>query len=191
MPIPNHAAKPAPAGAYLLVCSRCVYLLSYCWAVGNNFIWMLLGMRSPRGGSRCSGIHQLNMRGVLGTTPGVVTFAREWPCFEGLLWRTRVRYLANLDPTSYTFTFEVRRFWVQPRCVKILSCCGIKWTAISSGCGLVRLPRARARGVVVSHPLSMREALGSIPSESTFAHNRRPVSIERHLCRKKLIPCIC
>ena len=25
-----------------------------------------------------------------------------------------------------------------------------------------------ARGVVVSHPLSMREALGSIPSESTF-----------------------
>ena len=27
---------------------------------------------------------------------------------------------------------------------------------------------SRAHGVVVSHPLSMREALGSIPSESTF-----------------------
>ena len=32
---------------------------------------------------------------------------------------------------------------------------------------LIRMPRiARARGVVVSHPLSMREALGSIPSVS-------------------------
>jgi hypothetical protein len=28
--------------------------------------------------------------------------------------------------------------------------------------------RSRARGVVVSHPLSMREALGSIPSVSIF-----------------------
>ena len=29
----------------------------------------------------------------------------------------------------------------------------------------------RARGVVVSHPLSMREALGSIPSVSIFRLN--------------------
>ena len=31
----------------------------------------------------------------------------------------------------------------------------------------------RARGVVVSHPLSMREALGSIPSVSIFAEEMR------------------
>ena len=31
---------------------------------------------------------------------------------------------------------------------------------------------SRARGVVVSHPLSMREALGSIPSVSMCGHNK-------------------
>ena len=31
----------------------------------------------------------------------------------------------------------------------------------------------RARGVVVSHPLSMREALGSIPSVSIFERTRK------------------
>ena len=42
----------------------------------------------------------------------------------------------------------------------------------------------RARGVVVSHPLSMREALGSIPSVSMFAprvtpHSARPAHVFR------------
>ena len=44
---------------------------------------------------------------------------------------------------------------------------------------------SRAHGVVVSHPLSMREALGSIPSESTFyfvsaTHHTQKQRLEGH-----------
>ena len=47
----------------------------------------------------------------------------------------------------------------------------------------------RAHGVVVSHPLSMREALGSIPSVSIFSHvgsrNRYCVETERESERER------
>ena len=41
---------------------------------------------------------------------------------------------------------------------------------LKSGCEKMNVHDVNgAHGVVVSHPLSMREALGSIPSESTFS----------------------
>lgn len=40
----------------------------------------------------------------------------------------------------------------------------------------------RAHGVVVSHPLSMREALGSIPSVSIFARRSSNILLHRVLC---------
>ena len=50
------------------------------------------------------------------------------------------------------------------------SCVAFQCSVVRQGASCsTRGRQLRAHGVVVSHPLSMREALGSIPSVSTFA----------------------
>ena len=99
--------------------------------------------------------HPLRMRKALGSNPSVSIFpncsAIAAPCF--------VLSCACRSASAALQGLAIKKPWLQDR-ISAVGRCMVSVSARAS---------RWAHGVVVSHPLSMREALGSIPSVSTFA----------------------
>ena len=134
----------------------------------SDFIWMRLGSPSPSKGSWCSGITPAQHAGGPGFNPQRVHIcAQSTPSFHRKAFVSKE--INTLHLLNLASIHTIHRILL----VCIVSKVGRESATANATIDAHGLPRARARGVVVSHPLSMREALGSIPSESIFALNRR------------------
>ena len=121
--------------------------------------------------------HPLSMREALGSIPSV---SNRW---QGQLKR-RLHGACSTWCKCITPAHHARGSGLNPPCSQWLqqhgqdqpvapacegnSGCGTAWTSVQTHTAQLEGALRGARGVVVSHPLSMREALGSIPSVSIF-----------------------